>query len=63
MAQATVSLKLSPNELQFVRAALTCYLKSVKAGDLKHVDLSPAEHVPGQAVTAAYKLLQDIGLK
>lgn len=63
MATATVSLKVSPNELQFIRAALECYVKNIKASEYKNVDLAPAEMEPGRAVTKAYKLLQDIGMK
>ena len=63
MASAIVTLKVTPNELQFLKVALECYLKNIKASEYKTVDLTPAEQEPGRAVNAAYKLLQDIGMK
>ena len=63
MASAIVTLKVTPNELQFLKVALECYLKNITASEYETVDLAPAEQVPGRAVNAAHKLLQDIGMK
>jgi hypothetical protein len=63
MAVATVNLKVSPNELQFIKAALECYIGDVKDGDYIHVDLTPAGNEQHKAILITSKLIQDIGLK
>lgn len=63
MAQAIVTLKVTPRELQYIRVALGCYINSIQAHDYSHVDLSPAENDPGTAATCAHNIVRDIGMK
>lgn len=63
MATATVNLRVTPNELQFIKAALECYVGDVKDGDYIHVDLTPAGNEQHRAILITNKLIQDINLK
>ena len=63
MASAIVTLKVTPNELQYIRAALVCYAANIRAGDYSRMDLTAAGNEPHKAMVAVTKLIQDIGLK
>lgn len=60
--KAVVTIKVTPNELQYLSAALECYL-SVLRGDKPKLDLTAAEMNPNRAVTVTHKLLGDLDLK
>ena len=71
MATATVTLELTPNELQIVRAALKMYarvntnllLSSNKLLDSYTHDLSIHDGKPDKAVRDTHRLIRAIGLR
>ena len=67
MATAIVTLKVTPNELQHIKAALDCYAEYIEAitrgGSGMYPDLTAAENEPLEAVRTTRRIIQDIGLK
>lgn len=68
MVQATVTLKVTPNELQMIVAALKWYgqgaLRTVRPSiDLAPIDLAPTEGDARVATMRAAELCAEIGLK
>lgn len=61
--KAVVTIKVTPNELQFLSAALECYALAIRNKKYNMTDLTPAERDPHKALTIAHKLLGDLDLK
>ena len=60
MAKPTVTLRMSPQELQIVAAALICYIRNVEDQFYLYTDLTPANHEPLKAIRMAKRIMQDI---
>lgn len=65
MAQATVTMKVTPEELQHIDAALDYYAWSVKAirQPSAKADVRIIGSDPRRCIMVAQKIRQDIGLK
>jgi hypothetical protein len=65
MAQAAVTLKVSPRELQIIKAALAHYqydMRRLKNGEQVHVPTDVFGNDPRKGILTIGKLIEEIGL-